>query len=306
MKTMQAILSWIMVSRWRAAAVTFVTGAVNLLSILGGGMVALVGLRQGPIEGLAVCLLAGAGLLALSLAVGVDPLVVVGGAMTLWLPAVLVAWVLTRTRSQAHGIQASGAVGGLGVLAFYLGTEAPGERGREFVDQFLVPMAERMGEGETPDTEVLDAWAGMVPGLLGAALMVAVMVSLLLGRWWQAILYNPGGFQAEFHELRHGLVPMYVLGGIMVLAALSGQPWAMNLALIAIIVLLMQGLSVIHALVHRRGLGGFWLVPVYGLLVLLPLPVMTALAGLGIVDNVVDIRARYAPRPPEQDSDSES
>jgi len=29
---------------------------------------------------------------------------------------------------------------------------------------------------------------------------------VLLGRWLQALLYNPGGFGAEFRELRLGLI----------------------------------------------------------------------------------------------------
>jgi len=25
---------------------------------------------------------------------------------------------------------------------------------------------------------------------------------LMLARWWQAVLYNPGGFQQEFHQFK--------------------------------------------------------------------------------------------------------
>ena len=295
---MRAVLSWFMRSRWHAALFTLLTGMVNGLSVLGAGMVALSGLRQGPQEGLLVALLAATGLAAVGAAAGVAPGLLVISALAIWLPVLFAAWVLSRTGSQGRAVQSAGAFGAGAILAFFLGTDAPGEIGREFVEEYLKPAAEQLGNGETPEPEVLEAWAGMVPGMLGAALSLAVIAGVLLGRWWQAVLYNPGGFRAEFHELRHGLGPMLVMGAILVLPSFTEQGWALSLALIAMLLLLMQGLSVLHALVYRKGMTGFWLVPVYGLLVLLPIPAMASLAGIGIVDNVADLRARFAPAPP--------
>lgn len=287
-----------MSSRWHAALFTLLTGMVNGLSVLGAGMVALAGLRQGPQEGLLVALIAAAGLAVIAAALGAPPGLLAASALAIWLPVLFAAWVLRRTGSQARAIQSAGAFGAGAVLAFFFGTDNPAEIGREFVDETLAPMAERLGDGESPDPELLEAWATMMPGMLGAALSLAVLAGLLLGRWWQAVLYNPGGFRAEFHELRHGLVPMLVMGAILVLASLTGQAWALALALIAMLLLLVQGLAVVHALVHRKSMGGLWLLPVYGLLVLLPLPAIASLAGIGIVDNVTDLRERFAPRPP--------
>src|SRR3546814_10253758 len=40
--------------------------------------------------------------------------------------------------------------------------------------------------------------APVLTGLLAALLQVVTLLSLMLGRYWQAALYNPGGFGSEF------------------------------------------------------------------------------------------------------------
>ncbi|MEZ5581549.1 MAG: hypothetical protein R3F37_01040 [Candidatus Competibacteraceae bacterium] len=50
--------------------------------------------------------------------------------------------------------------------------------------------------------QLLDYLAPMVVGLIFANGLASLLCGLLLGRWWQALLFNPGGFSREFHELR--------------------------------------------------------------------------------------------------------
>jgi len=42
----------------------------------------------------------------------------------------------------------------------------------------------------------------LMEGVLGAVHMAILLACVVLARWWQAALYNPGGFQTEFHQLR--------------------------------------------------------------------------------------------------------
>ena len=299
---MQAVLSWIMSSRWRAAIVVWLTGAIQWLSLLGGGLVALVGLRQGPAEGLAVALLASAGLVPFALFVGMPPIVMAGTALSLWLPVLVMSWNLRRTQSLSGSLQLAGLFGMMVVLAFFASPEAGGEISRRLVDQVLVPLFEASRDGGVPGERELDAMARLVPGVLATALTAALIVSLILGRWWQAILYNPGGFRADFHELRHGQVAVLAGGALFVLAALTTIGIIDSLALVAILLLMFQGLAVCHALVHRRGMSGFWLAPVYLMLVLMSLPAMSLLAALAILDNVIDFRGRFAPATGQENS----
>lgn len=293
---MKAVLGWIMDSRWRAAIGLWLMGVIQWLGLLGGGLVALVGLRQGPVEGLTVSLLAAAALLPFGLAIGAPAWMLPVGALSLWLPVLVMAWALSRTGSLARGFQLAGLFGAMLVVALHSGEDSALRVGRDLIDEWLMPLLESR-EGGVPDEAALDQLALMVPGMLAVAMTAALIVSLILGRWWQAILYNPGGFRAGFHELRHGQLAILAGGALFILAALTGQPLIENLALVAILVLMFQGLAVCHAFVHRRGMGSYWLAPVYVLLTVGTVPVMSLLAALAILDNVIDLRSRFAPAP---------
>jgi hypothetical protein len=300
---MRSVLTWIMATRWRAASAAFVTGGVQWLGPLSAGVVSLVGLRRGPAEGLLVVLVAVIPLAALGAFAGTGPTALAVPALALWLPMLALAEILRRTDSLALAFQAAGVLGWLIILAVFVGLDSPQELGREFLDRALVPWLERSGEAVDP--EALDRMALLVPGVIAAALSLTLAIGLILGRWWQAVLYNPGGFRADFHALRHGPAAAVAAGVIFILSALLASPVLENMALVAMLVMLFQGLAVCHALVHCRRMNGAWLVPVYGMLVLIPLPALAALAGIGIIDNVTDIRARLTPRQRDEDGPQE-
>lgn len=291
---MQAVLTWIMNSRWRAVLLVWLTGSVQWLSLLSGGLVALVGLRRGPMEGLTVALLAAACLIPLALVTGLPAWHLSAAGLSLWLPVLVMAWSLRRTASLARCFQLAALFGGMLVLAFFASQEAGSETSRRLVDEILVPLLEASRDG-TPEEQALQALAALVPGILATALTAALVISLILGRWWQAILYNPGGFQSDFHELRHGQVAIMLGGLLFILAAVTNIALIDNLALVAILLLMFQGLAICHAMVHRRGKSSFWLFPLYAMLLLMALPVMSLLAALAILDNVIDFRGRFAP-----------
>jgi hypothetical protein len=46
------------------------------------------------------------------------------------------------------------------------------------------------------------------------------MMSLMLARWWQAGIHNPGGFQKEFHSYTIGAKIAVILTGIFLIEAL--------------------------------------------------------------------------------------
>jgi hypothetical protein len=132
-------------------------------------------------------------------------------------------------------------------------------------------------------------------GFLMMLLGLSLVLTILLARWWQSLLYNPGGFRAEFHAL---LVPKSLAIAVTALAALvfSGTVakdsiWV-DIFLISIMVYLVQGLAVIHGIVGGRGLSKWWLAPVYVGLFFVPPHVILGLVMVGLVDSVVDFRSR--------------
>jgi hypothetical protein len=125
-------------------------------------------------------------------------------------------------------------------------------------------------------------------------LQLLSVVALMLARYWQAALYNPGGFGREFRELRLPLVPMLVLVALMVLGPILG-PQFIVLSSASSLVLLLAAIALVHGLVAQRRLAGFWLVGLYVTLLLLMQLIYPLLVVLAIVDSLIDFRGRTSP-----------
>ncbi|MBA1202850.1 hypothetical protein G7009_13985 [Pseudomonas capeferrum] len=135
-----------------------------------------------------------------------------------------------------------------------------------------------------------------------ASMQLISVLALVLARYWQAALYNPGGFGREFRELRLPAVPTLVLVSIMVLGPFFGSQF-LTLAFASSVVLFLAGLALIHGLVAQGRLANFWLVGVYVTLIWPMQPTYLLLVVLAIVDSLVDFRGR---RSPEKDDDNGS
>jgi hypothetical protein len=131
-----------------------------------------------------------------------------------------------------------------------------------------------------------------------AALILQWLLGLLLGRWWQALLYNPGGFGEEFRGLRlhRGLgIAGLVLVGLV--GFTKGPGLVADLLVVLFPLYLLQGLAVVHALHHWRKAHGAWLVALYLALIFFLPHAAILLACIGLSDIWVDIRGRLARRP---------
>ena len=143
----------------------------------------------------------------------------------------------------------------------------------------------------------------VLPGELISPLLIASsavmlqlfsVLALMLARYWQAALYNPGGFGREFRELRLPKVPMLALVSLMVLGPFLG-PQFIVLASASSLVLLLAAIALVHGLVAQGRLAGFWLVGLYVTLPLLMQLTYPLLVVLAIVDSLIDFRGRKSP-----------
>ncbi|WP_303901001.1 DUF2232 domain-containing protein [Thiohalomonas denitrificans] len=295
---MKLLAAYIMRGRMQAILVTTVAAMLSLLlppfSYFSGAAVGLVTLRTGPGSGLTV--FAGS-LLAVGLLAAVilqQPLIAAGFAIVLWLPVLVLATVLQRTVSLSRTVALSGLFGGLLVLGAYLAFDDPASWWMETYRQLL---AQAGTEAPGPDMEpVLREVAGIMTGAVAAALTLSTLGALFIARWWQALLYNPGGFREEFHRLAVGrpltLVALVLIGAAVVL----GDPaaaMAAELLVVIMLLFLIHGLAVVHGLVAGVRASVGWLVAVY-LLLLLALPqTAVTLAVLGMVDNWFGFRTYF-------------
>lgn len=138
----------------------------------------------------------------------------------------------------------------------------------------------------------LDLLQNRMPMLLsdatGSWAFFIVLCSVFIARYWQAQLFNAGGFQKEFHSLRLGKEAVFAFAIVTGLSLLfSGSLFAV-IASALIFVFFIQGLSVLHCLTRQRGLSRSWLTGLYVIL-WLP-PTMLLLSILGMADNFVRLR----------------
>jgi hypothetical protein len=133
-------------------------------------------------------------------------------------------------------------------------------------------------------------------GAFAAALVAQLLFGLFIARWWQALLYNPGGFGEEFRDLRLGR-PFGVI--VLLLLALlpfgDGASLTANLLLIPGVLLLLQGLAVAHQVRALKQARQAWLVGLYILMILFMPQTLILIACVGLVDIWADIRSRIAP-----------
>ncbi len=297
---MRGLAGFIMRGRFQAVTVVAVFkvlyAIVAPLGYLGGGAIGLVTLRHGSRESMVV--MAGAGLATgvLTWAVQGNPMPVLAIALLLWLPVWLLSLLLKQTASQGMAVAAAGLLGLFALISVHLIIGSPEERWGELLEEMLVPMLEL--QGVPVDPRMLAEAARLMTGLVIAVSVLGVLLSVLLGRWWQALLYNPGGFGKEFRALR--LDRRIAIGTLVVLLAvpLAGDALGslgIELVALAVVLYLLQGLAVIHAMVAGRGASLVWLVVLYIALILFwpfNIYIMLFISFGGFVDAFVDWRAR--------------
>jgi hypothetical protein len=125
----------------------------------------------------------------------------------------------------------------------------------------------------------------------------SAVLGLLLARWWQSMLFNPGGFRAEFHALQLGkplALGALVLALVSLLLADGIGALARDLVMVVLLLYMLQGLAIAHALVAARGASVWWLVAIYGLLAIALPQVIMVLAVAGLMDTWMNLRRRKA------------
>ena len=126
-------------------------------------------------------------------------------------------------------------------------------------------------------------------GNLAFMQMLLTLISLFTARWWQAKLYNPGGFQQEFYQLRLSRTNILVLvAGLVLFSSIEGyHQWAWLFAIPIIVV----GIALVHALVALKQLSRHWLFGFYVIFITFA-PVVPLLMMAVIADSALDFRLR--------------
>ena len=140
----------------------------------------------------------------------------------------------------------------------------------------------------------IDVLAHYMTGVVAAGSVFGLLFGLFLGRWWQANLYNPGGFKQEFLAL--DTKPRLSIGSIVVVAIALTSPGviseiAWNVSILLFVLYTVTGTSVLHTVFSKMKLGRYMVPMLYITLFLIP-HAMLLVALVGLSDPWLDLRKK--------------
>lgn len=296
---LRGLAQFAMQGRWQAALMASLLAVAAMLvpplNYLASGVIVLATLRTGPREGLRV-LLAALVVFAIAAAVLFKQVWLTAILfLSAWLPVYLVTLVLGYSRSLAKAMSMAAAIGLLGVLLVHLFLADPTAWWQQTLAPFMQLLTEQEGwQLSDADTALMfENLAGIMIGLLAAAVTFNIIVALLIGRAWQASLYDAGAFGREFTHIVLGK-PLAIVTALLMLASITSVTESLPILADSLSVLLVlfafQGIAVVHAIVRERQKSTAWLVVMYVLLVLILPQMASLLATLGITEQWFNFR----------------
>lgn len=285
---MRNIAELIMKGRMQAGLLALLGTCVPMFFWFSAAVVALVILRQGLNRGIEVLLwaLIPAGYWAME----GNP-----SALFTLLSCVVLATCLRKTVSWSTTLVLALVVGGIEALIVQSimpeAIAALSEMANNMIkEQLLVASAEVVVE-----QALLDQLSLLIPfimvGVISWLYQLFAVGGLLLARYWQSMLYNPGGFGTEMNALRLPTLWAVLLLALIVLGA-QLSPWLAILVPIASIPLFVAGVTLVHSQVKRRKMSKSWLYGLYLLLLLATQIIYPLLVLLAFLDSVFDFRAK--------------
>jgi hypothetical protein len=267
------------------------------LNYLASGVIALTTLRMGPREGAKVVT---ATLVVFLLIAGfmLGEMWVAGLILlSSWLPVFVATLTLGYTRSLAASVLAASGLGLLAVLLMHLLVPDLAVWWQKVIEPFITQLSEQPGwQLDLAQTEQLSSNLGqMMTGLLAAGISFNAIIGLLIGRAWQAQLYNPGAFGAEFRALRLGKpVALFtaLLMGLSLSPLAESLRWLVDCLPVMLVAFGLEGLAIVHAIIYQGQKSKGWLVTMYILLVVMLPQMLMMLATLGVLNQWFNFRKR--------------
>lgn len=295
---MRAVARFAMRGHWHAVALTvfglICSTVISIFGVISGSIVALVAMRIGWLAGLKLALTSVIFFCLFQFFMtGYTPLTALYvSVIVLGLP-VLLGVALDSSSNQALPllIVASGLI--LFSLAFRILTGDADQ----FWFQQINPILNALQEANGPilSEQAVVQISSQMHHIFLVLIFLFYTAIIFLARWWQAELYNPGGFGFEFRVLRMPKSALYgvAIAGVMVaLNTVSSFDVAFVTDCFIVLVLLFsfQGLAVVHAKIYTNNLPVGWLVGLYLLSAIVPQLVGLVLATTGVADSLADFR----------------
>ncbi len=292
---------FILKNRLNAIGITLVCAFIPLIGSISILIAALVTLRKGMFEG------------AVLMMVSCIPYLVSyftypsGGEIQLALDAVIImlvinvlTWVfaviLRATENLSRVFQVATVLGVIAVLVVHALHPDIQMWWQTQLTAYFNKTAQMVGKlKETALTEntmeIINVAKQYATGFLVTIILLNALLQLIIARWWQAVIFNPGSLQKELYSIRLG----YFLGFLFIVGLIvsyQNNKMILDVMPVLYVAFCIAGLSLIHSLIGLAELNWLWLILVYvGVVWLFPLSVVI-LSMVGLLDLGLDIRHR--------------
>jgi hypothetical protein len=307
---LQRYTSYLLQRRWQAATITFLLAFVPVLGMLAVLIAGLITLVKGAVEGLVFTIAATAPIVisvyafgynfttpSLVLWVGVG-VAVISNVLT-WIFAVM----LRRQMSWSQIIQIAALLGVLVVSVVHLAypdiTQWWGQKLHTYYTQAAALTADvvkgsAVAAMSDMQAETITVTKQYATGLLVAVILFNALLQLVIARWWQTLMFHPGGLRRELHSIRLSpLAGLLFISG-MVLFYL-GNPVVLDIMPVLYLLFGAAGMSLVHyffGLTHSKH-AWFWMMLFYiTLIIALPTSIMF-IAMLALFDVWINMRKRF-------------
>jgi hypothetical protein len=294
---MRGLAAFVMKGRWQAvlciAGLALLSLIIPFASLLSAAALGLVTLRVGARESVWVMLSS----LCVS---GVGGVLITGDAylalaygLLLWAPVWPVAIVLRESARLTWALELAALLGMLVVLGIYMVVPDPAQMWAGSLERFMQPIMDQAPAGfdKAQFAQSAAAVAHYMSGLIAAGSVLSLILGLLLARYWQAVLYNPGGFRSEFIALELHVAVSWGAAALILVSLLADggiAEVAGNLCMVLSTLFLLAGFAVLHATSSARK---FLLIGAYVVFFIIP-QALVVLVFLGWSDVWLKWRKR--------------
>ena len=280
---MRFIAEYALKSRTNAMIATAVSAAVPFLFWIAAAVVGVITLRKGVRDGSQVMLWGSLPALFWFAQGDLTPLFVIGGTFILALVLrYSVSWAQTLLVGSVMGAVAASTVQWL-----------PPELMLELAQASREMILGTQELAQTPEIDVNQFLIDLFSGVVSAVHVLMIVGCLMLARFWQAALFNPGGFQQEFHQLR---LPTWagLLWGTVILFGVAITPDAMKWIPSLTLPLVFACVALVHAVVAIKQLSTSWLTAFYLVLFFAGHSLYVLMIFVALLDSRLDFRRKLA------------
>src|SRR3989338_3517176 len=205
----------------------------------------------------------------------------------------ILAWVLRHYRNWKNVLEVAAVLGVIAIIALHVSFPDLHQWWQLQLTQALQNggWATELNLDAVRTKDFIRTAAGIASGILVTFVTFMSLLTLFFARWWQAVIFNPGGLREEIYNVR--MHRWAAVGLVLCLAGLFFDTrFFEDILPIVLLPFILAGLSLLHAAVYYKKVKKFMLWAVYLLLLFIFPYVASLIALFGFADTWFDFREK--------------